>query len=135
MKIKAFGILLGLFMIKYAVGSASVVYPQAQIPQIAIQQPQPILIGPQNRPSIDPALQQLLNSFNTNPAEAQRNTFIQAGAPVAGDLNTPIVSYITCYVGCSHVTNIVTNSAIKSIDINPTIAIVFLIISLGNLVF
>ena len=41
--------------------------------------PQPVIIGPQNRPAIDPALQQLLNSFNTNPAEAQRNTFIQAG--------------------------------------------------------
>lgn len=109
-------------------GSANVIYPQAQIPQ-----PQPVIIGPQNRPAIDPALQQLLNSFNTNPAEAQRNTFIQAGPPVVGDLNTPVVSYITCYVGCSHVTNIVTNYATKSYSINPTISIVFLAISLGIL--
>lgn len=108
-------------------GSASVIYPQAQVP---LQQPQPVIIGPQNRPAIDPALQQLLNSFNTNPAEAQRNTFIQAGPP---DMNTPVVSYITCYVGCSHVTNIVTNSATKSYSINPTISIVFFAISLGIL--
>ena len=114
--------------------SAGVVYSQAQIPQIPLQQPQPVILGPQNRPSIDPALQQLLNSFNTIPAEAQRNTFIQAG-PAAPDLNTPVVSYITCYVGCSHVTNIVTNSALKTVKINPSFSIIFLMISLGMLLF
>lgn len=118
--------------------SAGGIYPQAQaqIPQIPIlqQQPQPIIIGPPNRPSIDPALQQLLNSFNAVPAEAQRNTFIQAGS-VPGDINTPVVSYITCYVGCSHVTNIVTNSAIKTVDLNPMIPTIALIISVIILLF
>ena len=78
------------------------------------QPPQPILLGPQNRPALDPALQQLLNSFNTNPMDQQRNTFIQHPNQQmipAGDLNTPVISYVTCYVGCSHVTNIITNSA------------------------
>ena len=72
---------------------------------------QPVFAGPQNRPSLDPALQQLLNSFNTNQAEAQaqRNTFIQSGSN--SNMPPTIVSYITCYVGCSHVTNIVANSA------------------------
>lgn len=75
---------------------------------------QPVLLGPQNRPALDPALQQLLNSFNTNPMDQQRNTFIQNPTnqmPPAGDLNTPVISYVTCYVGCSHVTNIITNSS------------------------
>ena len=74
-------------------------------------QAQPVLIGPQNRPALDPALQQLLNSFNTNPMEQQRNTFIQHSNPHPSELNTPVVSYVTCYVGCSHVTNIITSSA------------------------
>lgn len=79
-------------------------------------QPQPVIVGPQNRPALDPALQQLLNSFNTNPMEQQRNTFIQnQGHP---ELNTPVVSYVTCYVGCSHVTNIITNSASVLISFN-----------------
>lgn len=95
--------------------SNNVPLPQHQQPPLSappLIQPQPVIIGPQNRPTLDPALQQLLNSFNTNPAEAQRNTFVQGGQPMMqADLNTPIVSYITCYVGCSHVTNIVTNSA------------------------
>lgn len=111
------------------------VYTQGQIPQFPnLQQPQPVIIGPQNRPSIDPALQQLLNSFNAVPAEAQRNTFLQTG-PVAGEANIPVISYITCYVGCSHVTNIVTNSAIKTVNINPTVSIVFLMISISILIF
>lgn len=109
-------------------GTNSVVYAQAQVPPIPVQQPQPVIIGPQNRPSIDPALQQLLNSFNTNPTEAQRNTFLQSGPAV--DVNTPAVSYITCYVGCSHVTNIVTNAATKCESINHTITAAFLIISM-----
>lgn len=76
--------------------------------------PQPVIIGPQNRPALDPALQQLLNSFNTNPMDQQRNTFVQHSnlqMPPVGDVNTPAISYVTCYVGCSHVTNIITNSA------------------------
>lgn len=76
---------------------------------------QPVIVGPQNRPALDPALQQLLNSFNTNPMDQQRNTFLQSSnqqIPPIGDLNTPIISYVTCYVGCSHVTNIITNSAL-----------------------
>lgn len=75
--------------------------------------PQPVMVGPQNRPALDPALQQLLNSFNTNPMDQQRNTFVQHSnpqMPPVGDVNTPVISYVTCYVGCSHVTNIITNS-------------------------
>ena len=67
-------------------------------------------IGPQNRPALDPALQQLLNSFNTNPDQQNRNNFIQHPL-MAADTNTPVISYITCYVGCSHVTNVVTSDA------------------------
>lgn len=74
------------------------------------QQPQPVIIGPQNRPTLDPALQQLLNSFNTNQMDP-RISFITPQQNSHPELNTPVVSYITCYVGCSHVTNIVTNSA------------------------
>lgn len=127
-------------------------YPQAQIPQFPFQQqqqqhqqqhqqqqqqqqPHPIIIGPPNRPSIDPALQQLLNSFNNVPAEAQRNTFIQAGHAQGDMQNPPVISYITCYVGCSHVTNILTNSAIKTVNINPIVSIVCLIISVVILLF
>lgn len=81
----------------------------------APNQPQSVIFGPQNRPALDPALQQLLNSFNTNPMEQQRNTFIQSQyqpmPQMGGELNTPVISYVTCYVGCSHVTNIITNSA------------------------
>lgn len=85
-------------------GHGSVIYYGNQ--QTPLQPQQPVVIGPQNRPALDPALQQLLNSFNTNPQD-QRSTFI-SNQP---ELNAPVVSYITCYVGCSHVTNIVTNSA------------------------
>lgn len=93
--------------------------PPPQSAPASMPPPQPVIIGPQNRPALDPALQQLLNSFNTNPTEPQRNTFIQGGPTqpnLVADFNTPVVSYITCYVGCSHVTNIVTNSAK---NINP----------------
>lgn len=83
-----------------------------QINPLAQQPPHPTVImgSGQAGPTLDPALQQLLNSFKTNQGAFEaRNSFI----PGAGqaELNTPIISYVTCYVGCSHVTNIVTNSA------------------------
>lgn len=105
-------------------GQGSVIYYGNQ-PSVAPQQPQPVIIGPQNRPALDPALQQLLNSFNTNPHD-QRSTFI----PNQPESNTPVISYITCYVGCSHVTNIVTNSAqiINSFNLVSSIVLVSSII-------
>ncbi len=97
-------------VVNFQVNPNSFHQPQSA-PAAIIQGQPPVIMGPQNRPALDPALQQLLNSLNTNPAEAQRNTFVQGQQMMQADLNTPIVSYITCYVGCSHVTNIVTNSA------------------------
>ena len=84
---------------------------QAQ-PQPQIQpQPQVIVSGPQNRPILDPALQQLLNSFNTNPNTFDFNRLSQQQTLYPLDINRPIVSvsYVTCYIGCSHVTNILPN--------------------------
>lgn len=81
-------------------------------------QQQPPFGYPQNqyRPTIDAALQQLLNSFNTNP-ENQRQSF-EFGQPqrqqhmLMNGMSTAItVSYVTCYVGCSHVTNIVSSNS------------------------
>lgn len=119
-------------------GRGSVIYygdnqQQQQEHQLSQQQtplqqyPQPIIIGPQNRPTLDPALQQLLNSFNTNQMD-QRVSFAPPQQIQPAELNTPVVSYITCYVGCSHVTNIITNSAGKlSTSFNPaTISILLL---------
>lgn len=110
-------------------GHGSVIYYGQNPIAVPVPPPQPPVqvVGPQNRPALDPALQQLLNSFNTNP-EQNRNTFIQASQAPAG---APTVSYITCYVGCSHVTNIVTNEATPKYTPNfLSISLVTLIVSM-----
>lgn len=83
---------------------------QPQIPAILpLQQPAP---PPQNQPAIDPALQRLLNSFNTNqqpPQVAYSVAPMTAGQPT-------VISYVTCYVGCSHVTNVVSAATAASVN-------------------
>lgn len=99
-------------------------YGQNPIAVPGVQSAPPV--GPQNRPALDPALQQLLNSFNTNPDQNNRNTFIQ---PSQVQAEAPAISYITCYVGCSHVTNIVTNEATPKYTPNPLFSILIPILS------
>ena len=95
---------------------ASQVAVPLQFPAI---QPTPIQAQPQQppvqQPIIDPALQRLLNSFNTVPVDyAHPQQVAYSVAPVVNGAPATVVSYVTCYVGCSHVTNVVSAaSALK----------------------
>lgn len=90
--------------------------PQASIPAILPLQPQPPQMV-QNQPAIDPALQRLLNSFNTNQQPQQ---VAYSVAPMTPGQPT-VISYVTCYVGCSHVTNVM--SAAKTVNANTYLLI------------
>ncbi len=90
--------------------------PLSQPLQTALPQPQPQL---QQQPIIDPALQRLLNSFNTVPVDYAHPQ--QVAYSVANHQPQTIVSYVTCYVGCSHVTNVVSDASILKPSLLGTI--------------
>lgn len=82
------------------------------------QQPQPhIQMQPPVGPVIDPALQRLLSAFGSNADAANQRvlfeyaTAAQPAMLAAAGAPPTTISYVTCYVGCSHVTNYVTSSA------------------------
>lgn len=99
---------------------------QPQIPALLPLQQQPAL--PQNQPTIDPALQRLLNSFNTNQQPQQ---VAYSVAPMTAGQPT-VISYVTCYVGCSHVTNVVSAASTASVNfyllMGTLVAALFLVV-------
>lgn len=85
------------------------------------------LPGGQPQPVIDPALQRLLNSFNTVPPVdyAHPQQVAYSVAPMVPGQPT-VISYVTCYVGCSHVTNVVSAAEYLTPHLGLLIGSVFL---------
>lgn len=90
------------------------VIPPQQFVPTAAPIVQPAVLPQQPAPIIDPALQRLLNSFNTLPGPvdyAHPQQVAYSVAPMVPGQPGTVVSYVTCYVGCSHVTNVVSGAA------------------------